>query len=94
MEIEQCRERMYEYEHENTRKCVIDQPGFTDVCLNEFVLDTASLGLKTNSHRNYASIYREGQKTRSELTLRSSCVDIFEGHFFHIKGFRSSHGTV
>ena len=47
MEIEQRREKMYEYEHENTRKCVIDQPGFTGVCLNEFVLDTASLGLKT-----------------------------------------------
>ena len=62
MEIGQCREKMYEHEHENTRKCVIDHPGYTDVCLNEFVLDTASLGLKTKSHRNYASVYREGQK--------------------------------
>ena len=66
MEIEQCREKMYEYENENSRKCVMDHPGFTDVCLNEFVLDAASLGLKTKSHRNYASVYREGQKTRSE----------------------------
>ena len=34
MEIEQCHKKLYEYEHENTRKCVIDQPGFTDVSLN------------------------------------------------------------
>ena len=66
MEIEQCGEKIYEYEHENTRKCIIDHPGFADVCLNEFVLDIASLGLKTKSHRNYASVYRERQKTRSE----------------------------
>ena len=59
--------KMLEYEHENNRKSLIDHPGFTDVCLNEFVLNTASLGLKTKSHRSYASVYREGQKTRSEL---------------------------
>ena len=83
--FEENREKMYEYEYENTRKCIIDHPGFTDVCLNEFVLDTASLGLKTKSHRNYASVCRECQKTRSELlTLRCSGVDIFAGHFFHI----------
>ena len=35
---------------------VRNRPCFTDVCLNEFVLDTASLGLKTNNHLNYASV--------------------------------------
>ena len=36
------------------------------VCLNEFVLQAALLGLKTKGHRSYASVFREGQKTLSE----------------------------
>ena len=65
MEIQQCRDKMYQYEDEE-RKCILDHPGFNEVCLNEFVLGTASLGLKTKGHRNYASVFRDGQKTREE----------------------------
>ena len=63
MEIEQCHDKMYQYEDEE-RKCILDHPGFNEVCLNEFVLGAASLGLKTKGHRNYASVFRDGQKTR------------------------------
>ena len=56
---------MYPYE-DNKEMCILDHPGFNEVCLNEFVLETASLGLKTKAHQNYASVFREGQKTRAE----------------------------
>jgi hypothetical protein len=67
MEIDQCQHKMYEYEEdESNRKCILDHPGSNKVCLSEFVLNAASLGLKTKKHRNYASVFREGQKTRAE----------------------------
>ncbi|CAB4027084.1 Hypothetical predicted protein [Paramuricea clavata] len=47
MEIDQCRHKMYEYEEdESNRKCILDHPGFDEVCLNEFVLEAVSSGLK------------------------------------------------
>ncbi|XP_028419305.1 uncharacterized protein LOC114545162 [Dendronephthya gigantea] len=67
MEISQCRDKMYEHEDEGHQKCIVDHPGFNDVCLNEWVLEIASLGLKTKGHRNYNSVFREGQKTRAEF---------------------------
>ena len=66
MEIDRCRDKMYEHEDEGSRKCIIDHPGFTDICLKEWVLQIASLGLKTTGHRNYNSVFQEGQKTRAE----------------------------
>ncbi len=65
MEINACRDTMHQYEEEE-RKCILDHPGFNEVCLNEFVLQAASLGLKTKGHRSYASVFQEGQKTRPE----------------------------
>ena len=48
MEIDQCQHKMYEYEEdESNRKCILDHPRFNQVCLSEFVLNAASLGLKT-----------------------------------------------
>ena len=60
-----CRDKMYQYEEEE-RKCILDHPGFNEVVLSEFVLDAASLGLKTKGNRNYSSIFPDGQKTRHE----------------------------
>lgn len=43
---------MFEYENGENKKYVLDHPGFHDVCLNEWVPDIASLGLKTKNRRN------------------------------------------
>ncbi|XP_046860762.1 uncharacterized protein LOC124453990 [Xenia sp. Carnegie-2017] len=40
MGIEQCRGKMYQFEVDE-RKCILDQPGINEVCLNEFVLQAA-----------------------------------------------------
>ncbi|XP_046852960.1 uncharacterized protein LOC124446177 [Xenia sp. Carnegie-2017] len=66
MELEQCRGKMNQFEVDE-RKCILDHPGFNEVCLNEFVLQAASLGLKTKGHRSYATVFRDGQKTREEF---------------------------
>ena len=50
MEINQCRYKMYPYE-DNEEMCIIDRPSFNKVYLKEFVLETASLGLKTKAHQ-------------------------------------------
>ena len=55
METEQCH-KMFDHEDGESQKCISDHPGFNDVCLNEWVLETASLGLKTKGRRNYASV--------------------------------------
>jgi hypothetical protein len=65
MEIDMCREKMYQYEEEE-RKCIVDHPGFNEGILNEYVLDLASLGLKTKGKRNYSLVFRDGHKTRHE----------------------------
>ena len=67
MEIQQCRNKMFEYEDEENEKCILEHPGFKDICLNEYVLEIAALGLKTKGRRNYAStVFKEDEKMRSE----------------------------
>ncbi|XP_046852483.1 uncharacterized protein LOC124445766 [Xenia sp. Carnegie-2017] len=56
MEIEQCRGKMYQFEIDE-RKCSLDHPGFNEVCLNEFALQAASLGLKTKGHRMIQTLH-------------------------------------
>ena len=53
-------------ETEESSKCIREHPGFNEICLNEWVLEHAALGLKTKGRRNYASVFQEGQKTRAE----------------------------
>ena len=46
--------------------CVTLHPGFQDVCLNQWVLEVASLTLKTKAGKNYRTLYSQGLKTESE----------------------------
>ena len=45
-EIDRCAKIMAEIDHEG--QCITLHPGFRDVCLNKYVLEVASLGLKLN----------------------------------------------
>jgi hypothetical protein len=66
MEIQACRDKMYRFETEEESKCIREHPGFNEIVLNEWVLEHAALGLKTKGHKSYASVFQQGQKTRSE----------------------------
>ena len=66
MEIQACRDKMFRFETEESSKCIREHRGFNEICLNEWVLEHAALGLKTKGRRNYASVFQEGQKTRAE----------------------------
>ena len=46
--------------------CITLHPGFRDVCLNKYVLEVASLGLKTKAGKRYRTIYVQGQKSENE----------------------------
>ena len=46
--------------------CVTLHPGFQGVCLNQWVLEVASLTLKTKAGKNYRTLYSQGLKTESE----------------------------
>ena len=64
MEIQQCHDKMADFEKCGERKCILNHPGFNYVCLNEWVLETASLGLKTKGRKSYDSMFRRSNKTR------------------------------
>ena len=51
MEIQGCRDQMFPFETDESDKCIMEHP---------------ALSLKTKGRRNYASVFREGQKTRAE----------------------------
>ena len=78
MEIEQCRHKMFDHEDGESQKCILDHPGFNDVCLNEWVLETASLGLKTKGRRNYASVFRENQKVLQRILLVAFLLEPYQ----------------
>ena len=66
MEIQAGRDTMFRFETEEKSKCIKEHPGFNKICLNEWVQENAAVGLKTKGHRSYASVFRQGQKTRTE----------------------------
>ncbi|KAK2558627.1 hypothetical protein P5673_018820 [Acropora cervicornis] len=53
MEIARCCEKMEESELED--KCIVNHPGFEVCCLINWVLEIASVGLKTQSKRAYSA---------------------------------------
>ena len=57
MEIDKCRDEM---ELANAAGCITSHPGYEEVCLNEFVLRAASVGLKTKSKKSYLTTFQEG----------------------------------
>ena len=51
---------------ERAGDCITLHPGFQDVCLNRWVLEVASLNLKTKAGKSYRAIFNQGRKTESE----------------------------
>ncbi|XP_048576391.1 uncharacterized protein LOC125558932 [Nematostella vectensis] len=50
--------------------CIVDHPGFSVNCLNEWVLRTAAVGLKTRKKKSYTSVKSAKNASESEF-LRS-----------------------
>ena len=67
MEMDRCREEMEELEKEDD--CITLHPGFNDVCLNRWVLETAAIGLKTKANKSYTVLLSQGQKTESHSNI-------------------------
>ena len=51
---------------ERAGDCITLHPGFQDVCLNRWVLEVASLNLKTKAVKSYRAIFNQGRQTESE----------------------------
>lgn len=47
MEIDQCQDKMHEHEEDDNRKCILHHTDFNDVCLKKWILEIASIELKT-----------------------------------------------
>ncbi|KAK3735912.1 hypothetical protein QZH41_009153 [Actinostola sp. cb2023] len=63
-----CTDKMAEIEQDD--ECITEHPGFTNVCLDKWVLHTAAIGLKTRNKKSYVTLYKQGGKSESEF-LRS-----------------------
>ena len=52
-------------------QCITLHPGFRDVCLNRWVLEIASLALKTKAGKSYRTLFSQGLKrvNQSELLV-------------------------
>lgn len=67
-EIDRVGEVMSQVDLED--QCITFHPGFSDVCLNRWVLEIASLALKTKAGKSYRTLFSQGLKSESEF-LRS-----------------------
>ncbi|XP_078356492.1 uncharacterized protein LOC144641349 [Oculina patagonica] len=63
-EVNRCVERMEEQEREG--ECITSHPGFSDVCLNRWVLHTAGIGLKTKAKKSYTTMLSQGDTAENE----------------------------
>ena len=64
MDVNRCVERMEELEREGD--CITSHPGFSDVCLNRWVLHTAGIGLKTKNNKSYTTMLAQGDTAEHE----------------------------
>lgn len=55
-------------------QCITLHPGFNDVCLNRWVLQIASLALKTKAGKSYRTLFSQGLKSESEWVVRCNNV--------------------
>ena len=46
--------------------CITAHLGFSDVCLNRWVLHTAGIGLKTKAKKSYTTMLTEGNTAEHE----------------------------
>ena len=49
-------------------QCITLHPGFRDVCLNQWVLEIASLALKTKAGKSYRTLFSQGLKSELLVT--------------------------
>ena len=56
-------------ESELEDKCIVDHPGFEVCCLNKWVLEIASVGLKTRSKRSYSATRTQTNAAQSEYVI-------------------------
>ena len=68
-EINRCGEVMENFGEE--QGCKTSRPGFQDVCLNQHVLEVASLSLKTRSGKSYRTIFAQGQSYLSRKIIQN-----------------------
>lgn len=67
-EIDRVGEVMSQVDLED--QCITLHPGFHDVCLNRWVLQIASLALKTKAGKSYRTLFSQGLKSESEWVVR------------------------
>jgi len=60
-EIDRCIEKM-----DGEITCITQHTGFNNVCLDQYVLETASIGLRTSKGRSYNVLRRERRTTESQ----------------------------
>ena len=59
-EIEECSQRLLVNYSKPNINCITEHPGFNEVCLNEWVLEVAGLGLKSKNGKRYTTIFNQG----------------------------------
>ena len=64
LEMDCVREKMEEVELDDT--CITLHPGFSNICLDRWVLLTAGVGLQTKNKRSYQTLFNQGLKSESE----------------------------
>ena len=63
-EVRRCTEKMEEVG--KVDQCITEHPGYADVCLNRWVLQSAGIGLKTTSNKSYSTMLNLGERAESE----------------------------
>jgi len=63
-EMIRCTDKMAEIELDD--QCITEHPGFKNVCLDKWVLETAAIGLKTKNRKSYMTLYKQGKKSEPE----------------------------
>ena len=63
-EVNQCTERMEEVEKDG--QCITMHPGFGSVCLDQWVLQTAGIGLKTKLKKFYTTMLTLEDRAEAE----------------------------
>ena len=61
-EIDRCCKKMDGIDN----SCITQHPGFRNVCLDSWVLETAAIGLKTKQNKSYTVLFNQGMKTEAE----------------------------
>ncbi|XP_031572490.1 uncharacterized protein LOC116306553, partial [Actinia tenebrosa] len=64
MQYDRCREKMQEIDQEE--ECITDHEAFSSVCLDQWVLEVAGIGLTTKGKKSYTAALGRGNPANSE----------------------------